>query len=225
MKSFTALTMLVSAVSAHYTFPALIANGKTTNDWEYVRKTTNFQSNGPVENVKSDAIRCYQAAPGSEGAKTMSVKAGDKVGFKTNIGHPGPLAFYMAKAPGSVADFDGSGNVWFKIYEDQPNFAQSGLTWPTENAREVSATIPPCVADGEYLLRVEHIALHSAGQENGAQFYLSCAQIKVEGGGSSSPAGVAFPGAYSPTNPGIKFNLYYPVPTSYQNPGPKVFTC
>ncbi|KAK7977944.1 hypothetical protein PG988_005434 [Apiospora saccharicola] len=214
MKSFTALTMLVSAVSAHYTFPALIANGKTTNDWEYVRKTTNFQSNGPVENVKSDAIRCYQAAPGSEGAKTIPTSA-----------TRAPLAFYMAKAPGSVADFDGSGNVWFKIYEDQPNFAQSGLTWPTENAREVSATIPPCVADGEYLLRVEHIALHSAGQENGAQFYLSCAQIKVEGGGSSSPAGVAFPGAYSPTNPGIKFNLYYPVPTSYQNPGPKVFTC
>lgn len=123
--------------------------------------------------MTSDQIRCYQLAPGNEGAKTMAVKAGDKVGFKTNIGHPGPLAFYMAKAPGSVADFDGAGNVWFKIYEDQPNFAQSGLTWPTEGASKVEVTIPSCIEDGEYLLRVEHIALHSAQQEGGAQFYLS----------------------------------------------------
>ncbi|KAK8107393.1 fungal cellulose binding domain-containing protein [Apiospora kogelbergensis] len=229
MKSFAALTLLASAVSAHYTFPALVYNGETTKDWEFVRKTTNFNSHGPVEDVKSDAIRCYQNAPGSEGAKTMSVKAGDKVGFRvdSNIGHPGPMAFYMAKAPEgkSAADFDGSGDVWFKIYEDGPNFAQSGLTWPSDGSREVSATIPPCVASGDYLLRVEHIALHSAGQTGGAQFYLSCAQIKVEGGGSSKPAGVSFPGAYNAEDPGIKFNLYYPVPTSYTNPGPKPFTC
>ncbi|KAK7948647.1 uncharacterized protein PG986_009533 [Apiospora aurea] len=227
MKSFAALTLLATAVSAHYTFPALVANGETTKDWEYVRKTTNFQNNGPVEDVNSEAIRCYQKEPGSEGAKTMTVKAGDKVGFTVpgSIGHPGPLAFYMAKAPSSVADFDGSGDVWFKISEDQPNFAQSGLTWPSDGKREVSTTVPPCIEDGEYLLRVEHIAVHSASQEGGAQFYLSCAQIKVEGGGSSKPEGVSFPGAYSPTDPGIKFNLYYPVPTSYENPGPKPFTC
>jgi hypothetical protein len=29
------------------TFPALVANGQMTADWEYVRKTTNYQSNGP----------------------------------------------------------------------------------------------------------------------------------------------------------------------------------
>ena len=225
MKSVAALALLASAASAHYTFPALIANGVTTNDWEYVRKTTNFQSNGPVENVSSEQIRCYQLAPGNEGAKTMAVKAGDKVGFKTNIGHPGPLAFYMAKAPGKVADFDGAGNVWFKIYEDQPNFASSGLTWRTDGASKVEVTIPSCIADGEYLLRVEHLALHTAQQEGGAQFYLSCAQISVTGGGSSNPAGVSFPGAYKASDPGIKFNLYYPIPTSYKNPGPAVFKC
>ncbi|KAK6845518.1 hypothetical protein PG995_015628 [Apiospora arundinis] len=49
MKSFAALTLLASAVSAHYTFPALVYNGQTTKDWEYVRKTTNFNSHGPVE--------------------------------------------------------------------------------------------------------------------------------------------------------------------------------
>ena len=60
----------------------------------------------------------------------------------------------------------------------------------------------------------------------GAQFYVSCAQLTVTGGGSTDPpAKVSFPGAYSPTDPGIQININYPVPTSYQNPGPEVFSC
>ena len=49
-----------------------------------------------------------------------------------NIYHPGPLAFYMAKVPAgqAAADFEGDGDVWFKIQEDQPNFG-SALTWPS----------------------------------------------------------------------------------------------
>ena len=30
------------------TFPALILNGQRTADWQYVRKTNNYNSNGPV---------------------------------------------------------------------------------------------------------------------------------------------------------------------------------
>jgi hypothetical protein len=51
MKSFLALLAAVATASAHYTFPALIADGKTTDQWQYVRKTTNYQSNGPVTDV------------------------------------------------------------------------------------------------------------------------------------------------------------------------------
>ena len=70
-------------------------------------------------------------------------------------------------------------------------------------------TIPPSTPAGDYLLRIEHIALHSASALNGAQFYISCAQIKVTGGGSGSPGPlVAFPGAYKATDPGIKVNIY-----------------
>lgn len=36
-------------------------------------------------------------------------------------------------------------------------------------ATKVSVTIPTCVAPGFYLLRVEHIGLHSASNTNGAQ--------------------------------------------------------
>jgi hypothetical protein len=91
----------------------------------------------------------------------------------------------------------------------------------------VSVTIPRCLQDGDYLLRAEHIALHSAGSAGGAQFYISCAQIKVSGGtGSWSPRNrVAFPGAYRATDPGIMINIYYPVPTSYTPAGPPVDTC
>ncbi|KAK8016003.1 fungal cellulose binding domain containing protein [Apiospora marii] len=48
--------MLIPAVLPHYTSLALMANGRNTNAWEYLRKTTKFQSNGPVENLKWDAM-------------------------------------------------------------------------------------------------------------------------------------------------------------------------
>ena len=76
-----------------------------------------------------------------------------------------------------------------------------------------------------YLLRAELIALHAASNYPGAQLYMECAQINVTGGGTASPATVSFPGAYKATDPGIKFQLYWPKPTSYTIPGPRPFTC
>lgn len=70
-------------------------------------------------------------------------------------------------------------------------------------------TIPKNTPSGDYLLRIEHIALHQASNLNGAQFYISCAQITVTGGGSGTPGPlVSFPGAYKNTDPGIKVNIY-----------------
>ncbi|KAI1465365.1 glycoside hydrolase family 61 protein [Daldinia caldariorum] len=230
MKAVAAILALVAAVEAHYTFPALIANGAATNKWEYVRKTTNYQSNGPVTDVSSEQLRCYQLAPGNEGAKTMTVAAGSTVGFTADgsVSHPGTLQFYMAKVPaGQTADsWDGSGAVWFKIFSQGPNISPSGLTWPSEGAKQVTTKIPSCIPAGDYLLRVEHIALHSAGSTGGAQLYISCGQLTVTGGGSKTPTNlVSFPGAYKATDPGLLINIYYPVPTSYTAPGPAVFTC
>ncbi len=89
-----------------------------------------------------------------------------------------------------------------------------------------SVPIPKCIQSGNYLLRAEHIALHVAQSSGGAQFYISCAQLSVTGGGSTNPPNkVAFPGAYKASDPGILININYPVPTSYQNPGPPVFSC
>ncbi|KAI2782532.1 glycoside hydrolase family 61 protein [Daldinia loculata] len=230
MKAVATVLALVAAVQAHYTFPALVANGGSTDKWEYVRKTTNYQSNGPVTDVSSEQFRCYQLAAGNEGAKTMTVAAGSTVGFTADasVSHPGTLQFYMAKVPaGQKADsWDGSGAVWFKIFSQGPNISPSGLTWPSQGATQVTTKIPSCIPAGDYLLRVEHIALHSAGSVGGAQTYISCAQLTVTGGGSKTPTDlVSFPGAYKATDPGILINIYYPVPTSYTAPGPAVFTC
>lgn len=61
--------------------------------YSFVRRTTNEYSHGPVENVQSSQIRCYEASAGSNGAGTKNVKAGDTVGFRVDpsIQHPGPL--------------------------------------------------------------------------------------------------------------------------------------
>ncbi|KAI0452896.1 glycosyl hydrolase family 61-domain-containing protein [Xylaria acuta] len=227
MKCFAALALL-GAAQAHYTFPGLVYNGVTEADWTFVRETTNHYSHGPVENVKDAQIRCYELTPGSNGAGTKNVNAGDTVGFRVDGGiqHPGPLQFYMAKAPsGQTAEtFNGDGAVWFKIYEEHPTVTSAGLTWASNGLQTVNVKIPSCVAPGYYLLRVEHIALHSAGNTNGAQFYQGCAQLYVSGSGTKTFSGVSLPGAYSASDPGILINLYWPIPTSYKNPGPAPVT-
>lgn len=88
----------------------------------------------------------------------------------------------------------------------------------------VSVTIPKATPTGDYLLRIEHIALHQASNTNGAQFYISCAQIRVTNGGNGTPGPlVSFPGAYKATDPGIKVNIYSGA-TNYKAPGPAVWT-
>jgi cellulase len=52
---------------------------------------------------------------------------------------------------------------------------------------------------------------------------MECVQIKVTSAGAKTlPAGVAIPGTYTATDPGILFNLYGAF-TSYTIPGPKVW--
>jgi len=81
--------------------------------------------------------------------------------------------------------------------------------------------IPAGLAPGDYLLRAEAIALHSAAGLNGAQFYVTCFQLTVAGSGSVTPSGVSLPGAYKATDPGIQINIYAPLST-YIAPGPAI---
>ena len=76
--------------------------------------------------------------------------------------------------------------------------------------KPATLTLPEGLAAGAYLLRHEIISLSNASTEGGADFYASCAQIKVEHGGSDVPADAdlaSFPGAYSDTDKGILLDV------------------
>ena len=82
--------------------------------------------------------------------------------------------------------------------------------------------MPKATPEGEYLMRVEQIALHIPNQP---QIYLACAQVKITGGGAGTPGPlVAFPGAYKNNDPAIYLNLANVSPTSYAGPGPAVWS-
>ena len=117
----------------------LVAGQASSSQWTNVRKTKDWQSNGPVTDVMSEDIRCNELTPGASNATTLSIKSGDTIGFVANpdIYHPGPVQLYLAQVPAgqTAATFDGSGQVWFKIYEEQPKFGAQ-LTWPSNGTRE-----------------------------------------------------------------------------------------
>ena len=185
-----------------------------------------------MTDVNSNDIRCNTGTQ-ANAAKTSvaTVTAGSTVGMALDqpIYHPGPINVYMSKAPGNVQEYDGSG-TWFKISQLGATISSGAISWPANNLGQYTFKIPSstraypyarcrqdellieCIANGQYLLRMEHIALHSASSTAGAQFYLSCAQITVTGGGSGSPGPtIKLPGGYSPSDKGILINIYYPV--------------
>ncbi|KAG9102779.1 hypothetical protein FRC06_001143 [Ceratobasidium sp. 370] len=229
MKLFTTLAVIAAAatqVVAHYRWTNLIVNGVKTGDYVNVRQNTNY--NSPVTDVSSTDLTCNAGGRSGGATQTATVAAGSTIGFALDqaIYHIGVLNVYMAKAPSTAASFDGSGNVWFKVYQiSAVTDGGSTIKFPTDNISQITFKIPSTIPAGEYLVRVEHIALHSASSYPGAQFYISCAQIKVTGGGSKTPSPlVALPGYYTGQEPGIKINVYYPIPTTYVQPGPAVYT-
>ncbi|KAI0483337.1 glycoside hydrolase family 61 protein [Xylariaceae sp. FL0804] len=147
--------------------------------------------------------------------------------------HKGPIQVYLAKVD-DAATAGTADHKWFKVAEDGLNDT-TGI-WAVDtmiaNNGWSNFTMPSCVAPGNYLMRVELLALHSAYAEGGAQFYMECAQIKVSGSGNSTGTNlVSFPGAYNATDPGILINIYNGtgVPNNslkpYPIPGPPVITC
>src|SRR5690606_19179048 len=91
------------------------------------------------------------------------------------------------------------------------SISASGVTWDVSST-QWTFKLPSSTPSGQYLLRMEHIGLHGASGTGGAQFYISCAQINVTGGGNGNPGPlVALPGAYRPNDPAIQINIYYPV--------------
>jgi cellulase len=125
---------------------------------------------------------------------------------------------------------DGSAG-WFKIFQDTWAKNPSGGSgdndyWGTKDLNtccgKMNVKIPSDLPSGDYLLRAEAIALHTAGSSGGAQFYMTCFQLSVTGSGSATPATVTFPGAYKASDPGILVNIHAAMST-YVAPGPAVY--
>ncbi|KAJ6627625.1 glycosyl hydrolase family 61-domain-containing protein [Mycena sp. CBHHK59/15] len=228
---FAAVAALVTKASAHYIWPQLIVGGVNTTAWQYVRESNNWQDLNPLTDVTLTDVRCYDSTQ-SGTASTVNVTAGSTIGFTvsgnpSNLYHAGVVNVYMAKAPTGtdVSKWDGSGNVWFKVFQI-PAVTDGGttITFPSTGMTEVNFQIPAQTPSGQYLVRVEHIALHVASSFAGAQFYIACAQLQVSNGGTGTPGPlVSFPGAYTGNEPGILINIYWPIPTTYIQPGPAVW--
>ncbi|KAK8100741.1 glycoside hydrolase family 61 protein [Apiospora kogelbergensis] len=223
------IATLVSGLlaNAHCIFQKVSINGKDQGSLVGLRAP---RDNNPVYDVTSSDIICQK--PGSTSNQVISVAAGDKVGawFQHVIGgaqfqgdpdnpiaksHKGPVTAWLAKvADGSAATAAKTGLKWFKVWED--TFDTGSRKWGVDNliAKNgwVEFALPQCVAPGDYLLRVEVLALHSAKTRMGAQFYVSCANIRVTGSGSFTPSStVSFPGAYRQDDPSILTNIYGPM--------------
>ncbi|KAB5513317.1 glycoside hydrolase family 61 protein [Coniochaeta sp. 2T2.1] len=216
-----ALSLAVTDVSAHYIFQQLSVGSTKYPVFQYVRQNSNY--NSPVTDLSSNDLRCNVGASGAS-TQTVAVKAGDQFTFTldTPVYHQGPISIYMSKAPGKASDYDGSG-AWFKIHDIGPTFSGGQATW--NMAGSYTYNIPTCIQDGEYLLRIQSLAIHNPWPAGIPQFYISCAQISVSGGGSATPGPTALiPGAFKETDPGYTANIYSNF-NSYTVPGPAVFSC
>lgn len=182
--------------------------------------------NGFVEpSAFGDAdIICHKGAENA--VKSAKVKAGEKITIKWDTwpeSHKGPVIDYLAACGADgCTKVDKTDLKFFKIAEagmtSGGKFASDDLI-AAGNTWEV--TIPTSLKAGSYVLRHEIIALHAAGQENGAQNYPQCFNLEVTGSGTEQPAGVAGTSLYTASEKGIVFDLYNN-PTSYPIPGPKL---
>ncbi|KAG6918734.1 hypothetical protein DXG01_012219 [Tephrocybe rancida] len=208
------LAAIAQSASAHYIFNQLLVNGNVNTAAVRVPR-----DNMPIKPVTSNAMRC-NVNPG-HATQTVSVAAGSSIGFQMTVGniyHQGPAAIYLGKAPGSASEWDGSGTKWFKIAEwGAASF--NPFSFKSLGQSKLTTTIPKNTPSGEYLVRVEQLGLHLLPPES----FVSCAQIKVTGGGSGNPSKVAIPGYIGAGDAAVNVNIYPPYPSSYTCPGPKVW--
>ncbi|KAI5824363.1 hypothetical protein K523DRAFT_356898 [Schizophyllum commune Tattone D] len=221
----------IGSVSAHTRVFSLWVDGVDQGEGGgvYIRQPP---SNSPVKDLTSADVACNVnnvAVP-----QKVSVNAGSTVSTEwfhntrgddiIDASHKGPIVAYLAPL-----ESNGEGNVWVKIGEMGYENGQWAVEKLIADGGKFDFTIPSSVAPGDYLFRAEILALHEAdglasNSARGIQLYPSCSQITVATGGSTTlPAGVAFPGAYTDTTPGIQFNIYGTDASTYVIPGPAVW--
>ena len=236
MKTAALLVAAATSVSAH-TIMVQLKSGGTTYPVSHGVRTPTYD--GPITDVTSRDMACNGGPnPTQSSDKIIEVQAGSSVtgiwrhtltsgpGDVMDKSHVGPTMAYLKKVDNALTD-SGVGGGWFKIQEDGYSGGEWGTLKVINNGGNHVINIPSCIANGQYLLRTEMIALHSASSNAGAQFYMECAQINISGGtGTASPATYSIPGIYKANDPGVLVNVYTPnAGTSYVIPGPRPFSC
>ncbi|KAG9197117.1 hypothetical protein G6514_002259 [Epicoccum nigrum] len=239
-----AVAALLDTASAHGFVSGVTTNGAWTAGsnpvWYYLPSAQRAQTagwdalnqdNGFVEpaSASTDNINCHKSA--TAGKQYASVAAGADLKFYWNTWpdtHKGPIINYIAPCNGDCTTLTPGSLRWTKISQGGLITPGGSGTWVTDelikNNFTSSTTIPRNLKAGNYVIRHEIIALHSASSDNGAQFYPQCLNLKVTGSGSvAPPSGVAGTSLYKRNDPGVLFNLYNN-PTSYSYPGPAVWT-
>lgn len=159
------------------------------------------------------------------------VAAGDKINLQWTTWpdtHHGPVIDYLANCGDSCETVDKTTLKFFKI--DGVGLVDDTTlpgTWGDDqlivNSNSWMVEIPPTLAPGNYVLRHELIALHSAGSEDGAQNYPQCFNLQIIGSGSDKPSGVLGTDLYKATDAGILINIYNSLST-YVVPGPTLYS-
>ncbi|KAI0439725.1 carbohydrate-binding module family 1 protein [Xylaria telfairii] len=226
-------------VAAHATFQDLWINGV-----DYGASCARLPlSNSPVQDVTSKDLACNAGTSPVAGKCTVAAGATvtvemhqqpkDRSCSNEAIGgdHHGPVQVYMASVT-DASSADGASASWFKIFADTWAKNAAGRdgdsdNWGTKDLNaccgRMNVKIPADLAPGDYLLRAEALALHSAASAGQGQFYITCYQFTVTGAGTAKPAGVKLPGAYAASDPGILVNIHQPM-TTYIAPGPTVYS-
>ena len=161
-----AVVALAGRTSAHYIFESF-DHGPV---YQYIRENTD--GNSPVTDLTSNDLRCNVGGENGTDTQTVTVTAGSTHSFTADIAvyHQGPVSFYMSKAPSTAAAYDGSGN-WFKIKDIGPTFATPcDATWDLEQT--YNFTIPKSVPNGDYLVRIQQLAIHNPYPAGIPQFYI-----------------------------------------------------
>jgi len=220
---FSAIATLAATAAlanAHAILQRISVNGADQGLLNGLRTSNN---NNPFGDVSSQMMICDE--DGSTSSTVINVNPGSKIGayWQHIIGgpqgsgdpdnpiassHKGPIQVYLAKVS-NAATSSKTGLSWFKVASE----GLSGGRWAVDTMISGGGwwyfTLPSCLAPGDYLARVELLALHNAYSSQGVQFYIGCAQLRVGGSGSWTGSNtMSFPGAYSQSDPGILINIY-----------------
>ncbi|BGO98430.1 Glycoside hydrolase family 61 protein [Rhodotorula toruloides ATCC 204091] len=215
-----ALAAAAHSVAAHTIVTSVWVNGKDTADAgvgvgsSYMRTPS---SNSPVKDLSSPNMACNDRGT-TPVSGFLKVAPGDVIepewwhsGARGEdpiaTSHVGPLESWI-----SPYDANTKGDVWVQISSEA--YDKDSSQWAVEkmiaNKGRNKVVVPKDIAPGKYIVQFNLYGMHEAQSVGGGQWYPNCAQVEVTGSGSTKlPSGVAIPGFYTGSTPGVVWDIYY----------------